>query len=88
MEPELKDALDKLQAALARAEADNVVDDDERAELRTLVDRLGAVLADPEEDHEGVTEHLEEAAVRFDGNHPTLSAMIRAAVDTLTGYGI
>ncbi len=40
------------------------------------------------DDHEGVTEQLEESAIRFEGNHPTVAAVIRSVVDTLTGYGI
>lgn len=87
MDAELKAAIDKLQSAIARSEADGVVDEDERAELRTLLSRLDDALADPDE-HEGLGDQLEEAAVRFESNHPTISAVIRSAVDTLTGYGI
>ena len=39
-------------------------------------------------DHEGLAEQLEESAVRFESDHPTVAAVIRSAVHTLTGYGI
>lgn len=87
MDDQLKAAIDELQAAIARSEADGVIADDERAELRDLVARLDDALAGPDR-REGLGDQLEEAAVRFDSNHPTLSAVIRSAVDTLSAYGI
>lgn len=87
MDDKLKAAIDELQDAISRAEADGVIADDERAELRDLVARLDDALAEPER-HDGLGDQLEEAAVRFDSNYPTLSAVIRSAVDTLSGYGI
>lgn len=86
MDDRLKAALDDLQEAIARSEADGVIDDDEKAELRELVRRLDSVLGD--DDPDGLGEMLEEAAVRFDTRLPNLSAVIRSAVDTLAGYGI
>jgi hypothetical protein len=35
-----------------------------------------------------LAQQLEESAVRFEGDHPTIAAAIRSAVQTLTGYGI
>ena len=88
MDAKLRALLDELQSSIARSEHDGVIDDDERAELRTLVDRLGEMLEEPEGEHEGLTDSLEEAAIRFEGRHPTVAAVIRSAVDTLAGYGI
>lgn len=88
MDAKLRAVLDELQATISRAEADDKIDRDERAELRDVLGRLDDLLATPDGDHEGVSEQLERAAVRFEGNHPTLAAVIRSAVDTLTGYGI
>ena len=88
MDARLRTLLDELQSSIRRSEADGVIDDDERAELRDLVGRLDALLAEPDSEHEGLTDSLEEAAIRFEGRHPTVAAVIRSAVDTLTGYGI
>ena len=89
MDEKVRALLDELRDAIARSEADGVIDDQERAELRTLFDRLDASLAEDESvDDEGLTDALEEAAIRFEGRHPTLTAVIRSAVDTLAGYGI
>ncbi len=91
MDAELRRLLDELNRAITESQADGTIDDDERAQLRELVARADALL-DPEDededDHEGVREQLEEAAVRFEGRHPTMAAVIRSAVDTLTGYGM
>ena len=88
MDEKLRSLLDELQASIARSEADGTIDDDERAELRDLVQRLDAQLGEPEGAHDGLTESLEEAAIRFEGRHPTVAAAFRSAVHTLTGYGI
>ena len=88
MDAKLRALLDELQTSIRRSEADGVIDDDERAELRTLIDRLDGILREPDSEHEGLTESLEEAAIRFEGRHPTVAAAIRSAVHTLTGYGM
>ena len=89
MDDKLRAVFDELQSAISRSEADGVIDDDERAELRSLVERIDALLDEPgSDDHEGITEQLEESAIRFEGNHPTVAAVLRSIVDTLTGYGI
>ena len=88
MDDKLRSLLDELQASISRSEADGTIDADERAELRDLVQRLDAQLGEPGDEQEGLTESLEEAAIRFEGRHPTVAAAIRSAVHTLTGYGI
>ncbi len=87
MDDQLRSALDEIQSAIRRFEADGVIDDDERSQLRALADRLGIALEDSDE-HDGLTDHLEESAIRFEGKHPTVAAVIRSAVDTLTGLGM
>lgn len=87
MDDQLRRHLDELEAALASARADEQLDEAERAQLRELLDRLRADLG-PDTDRGGLAGQLEESAVRFEGDHPTLAAAIRSAVQTLTGYGI
>ena len=88
MDAKLRSLLDELQASIQRAEADGVIDDDERTELRELMDQLQTQLGESEDEHDGLTESLEEAAIRFEGRHPTVASAIRSAVHTLTGYGM
>ena len=88
MDEKLRSLLDELQATIARSETDGTIDEDERAELRALVHRLDAELGEPDGEHEGLAESLEEAAIRFEGRHPTVAAAFRSAVHTLTGYGM
>lgn len=88
MDDQIRTLLGDLQDAIQRAKADGRIDDDERAELRSLVERVEEALADPEGEHDTVVEHLESTAVRFEGDHPTFAALLRSAVNTLTGYGI
>jgi len=64
------------------------LDDTEREELRVLLEQVRADLGAGEADREGLAEQLEESAVRFESDHPTVAAVIRSAVHTLTGYGI
>lgn len=87
MDDKLRSHLDELEAKIADARADGQLDETERAELRELVDRVRRELQF-EPDHEGLAEQLEESAVRFESDHPTLAAVIRSAVQTLTGYGM
>ncbi len=88
MDDHLRRLLTDLNDAIQRSQADGKIDDDERAELRELVHAVEMVLEAPEGQHEGVSDNLEAAAVRFEGRHPTLAAVIRSAVDTLSNYGI
>jgi hypothetical protein len=88
MDAQLRAVLDELQTAIHRSEADGVIDDAEREELRSLIRRVGDLLAEPDRDHDGMIENLEEAAIRFEGRHPTVATAIRSAVHTLTGYGM
>lgn len=86
MDDKLRSVLDELQSTIVRAEADGVIDDTERRELRELTGKLDALLAEQSDD--SLVEQLEEAAIRFEGRHPTLASAIQSAVHTLTGYGI
>ncbi len=88
MDDQLRTHLDELEAKIAAAQADGHIDDAEREELRGLVERVRQDLRDADADTEGMADQLEEAAVRFESDHPTLAAVIRSAVQTLTGYGI
>lgn len=89
MDDELRTHLDQLEAKITEARADGVLDEDERAELRALLEKVRADLGEgAEADREGLAEQLEESAIRFESDHPTVAAVIRSAVHTLTGYGI
>jgi uncharacterized membrane protein YebE (DUF533 family) len=88
MDDQLRASLDELEATLAAARADGHIDEDERAQLRELIERVRSDLGVDDEDRGGISEQLEESAVRFESDHPTIAAAIRSAVHTLTGYGI
>lgn len=90
MDDQLRSVLEELQSTIRRSEADGVIDDAEREELRALTAKLDGLLADQAEDdeHDRLVDQLEESAIRFEGKHPTVAAVIRSAVDTLTGYGM
>jgi uncharacterized membrane protein YebE (DUF533 family) len=88
MDDQLRASLDELEATLAAARADGHIDEDERAQLRELIERVRSDLGVDDEERGGISEQLEESAVRFESDHPTIAAAIRSAVHTLTGYGI
>jgi len=87
MDDQLRSHLDELEAAISASRADNRIDDAEREQLRALVERVRTDLG-VEADRGTLAEQLEESAVRFESDHPTIAAAIRSAVHTLTGYGI
>lgn len=88
MDDELRTHLDQLEAKIAEARADGNIDEAEREELRVLVERVRSDLGSGDADRDGLAEQLEESAVRFESDHPTVAAVIRSAVHTLTGYGM
>ena len=87
MDDKLRAALDDFQHAIREFESDGHIDDNERNQLRLLVERIDTIL-EGEDEHDGLTDHLEESAIKFEGRHPTIAATIRSVVDTLTGYGM
>lgn len=88
MDDKLRTHLDELEAKIAEARADGQLDDTEREELRVLLERVRTDLGSGAGDRDGLAEQLEESAVRFESDHPTVAAVIRSAVHTLTGYGM
>jgi len=88
MDEEIRQLLSDLDHAIERSGADGRIDEDERAELRLLVGRVSRALAEPDGEHAGVVERLESTAVRFEGAHPRLAALLRSAVSTLSAAGI
>lgn len=88
MDDALRTHLDDLEAKIAEARADGHLDETEREELRVLLERVRTDLGADDADHDGLADHLEESAVRFESDHPTVAAVIRSAVQTLTGFGI
>ena len=85
MDQDLRTAINELKAAIERATADGV-DSDERAALESLSSRIDTALG--EEEPDGMLDHLEETAIRFQENHPTLATVVRKVGETLSNYGI
>ncbi len=88
MDDKLRTHLDELEAAIVDSRADGRIDEAERKQLRVLLERVRNDLGAGGADRDGLAEQLEESAVRFEADHPTVAAVIRSAVHTLTGYGI
>ncbi len=86
MDDALRTHLDELEQLIHDAKADGTISDDERAEIAALVERVRDDIA--AESHQGIGDQLEAAAVRFEGDHPTVAGVIRSVVRTLTGYGM
>lgn len=88
MDDKLRTHLDELEAKIAEARADGHLDDAERDELRVLLEQVRRDLGSGDADRDGLADQLEESAVRFESDHPTVAAVIRSAIHTLTGYGM
>ncbi len=88
MDDDTRRLLNDLDAAIHRSLADGRIDDDEKAELRSLVDRVERALGNPGHKREGVVERLESTAVRLEVDHPSLAGLLRSAAESLGASGI
>ena len=76
----LKQQIRALSAALNQTSSAD-------AETRELLSNLQREIERVAE-HHGVTERLEELAVRFEADHPAVGTALRQAIDSLSKAGI
>ena len=88
MDDALGNHLTELEELIHQARADGEISDDERGEIAALVERVRDDIAAEDGDGGDLADQLERAAVRFEGDHPTIANVIRSAVHTLTGFGM
>ena len=88
MSSDLHKQLESLHGELART---NKIDHESRELLVTVLNDISRLL-DPSrpnpEDEASLTTRLDEMAVQFEAEHPTLGTAIRRVVDTLAKAGI
>ena len=88
MSQDLNKHLEALHTELART---TKIDRESRDLLVTVLNDISRVL-DPSQanpsDERSLTERLDEVAVQFEAEHPTLGTAIRRVVDTLAKAGI
>ena len=85
MGDEVRKNVERLHEELTQAAAGG----DEHAQ--EMLDHVGAYLDSESpsgEEHEALSERLQEAIVRFDAHHPSLAGTIQGVVDSLTAAGI
>ena len=92
MSTELRKQLESLHQELAKSgRIDSPIDAQSRELLVTVLNDISRLL-DPSQpdptDERSLTERLDEVAVQFEAEHPTLGAAIRRVVDTLAKAGI
>lgn len=86
MSGELRKQLEALHGELARTKR---VDGESRELLVALLNDISRLLdSKPVETERPLTERLDELAVRFEAEHPSLGTAIRRVVDTLAKAGI
>lgn len=87
MNADLRKQLEALHGELART---NSVDSDSQQLLVALSDDISRLLAarPAQPTEHSMTERLDELAVQFEAEHPSLGAAIRRVVDTLAKAGI
>lgn len=84
MENHLRHLLDEISAAIGRAKHDE--EKEELTRLRGVVEeRLATV---EEDERRGLLDSLEQAEIRFESEHPTLTASLRQAIQALSSAGI
>lgn len=84
MEDQLRRLLDELRVAVDHTDTTA----ESRAELRGLVEAIEARLESSEGDDEGLGESLNDAALRFETEHPSLGETLRSVVHGLGASGI
>lgn len=88
MSTELRKQLESLHQELGRT---NRIDGESRELLVTVLNDISRLI-DPSQpdptDERSLTERLDEVAVQFEAEHPTLGTAIRRVVDTLAKAGI
>ena len=83
MEADLRHLLDELNATLGRLEPG----DPSRAEVERLARAVKRRLDDPDNDP-SMGEHLQEASLRFEVDHPRLGHAIQTVISGLGSAGI
>ncbi|MBL8268262.1 DUF4404 family protein [Steroidobacter sp.] len=77
-----------LHAKLERLDGDSL-DPGTRDSLLVLLNDLTRLLGAPTADeHQPLTERLEEVAVRFEAEHPAVGTAVRQLIDALAKAGI
>jgi hypothetical protein len=88
MSTELRKQLESLHQELGRTSR---IDTESRELLVTVLNDISRLI-DPSQpdptDERSLTERLDEVAVQFEAEHPTLGTAIRRVVDTLAKAGI
>lgn len=88
MNAALRQQIEKLHADLGQVRS---IDPQSRALLITLLADITRLLEQSSggpPDHHTLTERLDELAVQFEAEHPSLGAALRRVVDTLGKAGI
>jgi hypothetical protein len=83
MEADLRRLLDELDATLAGLEPH----DRSRDQIERLAKAVRRRLEDPGDEH-SLGEHLQEASLRFEAEHPRLGDAIQAVISGLGSAGI
>ena len=86
MNADLRKQLESLHGELARTTS---VDRDSKELLVTLLNDISRLLeTKPQDTEQSLTGRLDELAVQFDAEHPSLGTAIRRVVDALAKAGI
>jgi hypothetical protein len=81
----LRETLTQLRQELA---ASDTGDPETRERVQAAAEAIEAWLERAEEPEGGLGDRLREAAVRFEGEHPSLAATLQRVVDALSDLGI
>lgn len=81
----LKSNLEALRAELKSA--DNL-DPGTRDQLSELADEIESILDETASDHESTRQRTEDAALRFEAEHPRFASLLSEVTDALAKLGI
>ena len=82
---QLHNDLQKLRDEIKHLSAD---DHESREKLERLINDLEAKLENPDEDNEGLIDHLKETIQHFETEYPRATAILNDIMVTLSNMGI
>jgi len=78
----------KLKPLRAELRAANTLDSATRNQLSELADEIESILDESASDHESIRRRTEDAALRFEAEHPRFAGLLSEVTDALAKLGI
>jgi len=78
----------KLKTLRAELSSTSSLDSETRDQLSELADEIESMLDESAPDHESIRRRTEDAALRFEAEHPRFASLLSEVTDALAKLGI